>query len=69
MVRGMIKSATATSRCWPRAFADAQFFYEQDRKQPLEAYLPRLETLTFHEKMGSMRDKSERLEKIGRAAR
>ena len=45
-------------------FADAQFFYEQDRKQPLEAYLPRLETLTFHEKLGSMRDKSERLEKF-----
>ena len=45
-------------------FADAQFFYEQDRKQPLEAYLPRLETLTFHEKLGSMRDKSERLEQL-----
>ena len=38
-------------------FADAQFFYEQDRKQPLETYLPRLETLTFHEKLGSMRDR------------
>ena len=45
-------------------FADAQFFYEQDRKQPLEAYLPRLETLTFHEKLGSMRDKSERLARL-----
>lgn len=45
-------------------FADAEFFYEQDRKQPLEAYLPRLSTLTFHEKLGSMRDKSERLEQL-----
>ena len=45
-------------------FADAQFFYEQDRKQPLEAYLPRLDTLTFHEKLGSMLDKSNRLEKL-----
>ncbi len=45
-------------------FADAQFFYEQDRKQPLEAYLPRLDTLTFHEKLGSMLDKSKRLEQL-----
>ena len=45
-------------------FSDAQFFYEQDRKQPLEAYLPRLDTLTFHEKLGSMLDKSQRLEQL-----
>ena len=45
-------------------FADAQFFYEQDRKQPLEAYLPRLKTLTFHEKLGSMLDKCERLARL-----
>ena len=45
-------------------FADAQFFYEEDRKQPLEAYLPRLDTLTFHEKLGSMLDKSKRLEQL-----
>ena len=45
-------------------FADAQFFYNADRKQRLEDYLPRLKTLTFHEKLGSMLDKSNRLEKL-----
>ncbi|MCY3748742.1 MAG: glycine--tRNA ligase subunit beta, partial [Chloroflexi bacterium] len=45
-------------------FADTQFFYEQDRKQSLEDFLPRLDTMTFHEKLGSMRDKSQRLEQL-----
>jgi len=42
-------------------FADADFFYRHDVQQPLEAYLPRLETLTFQEKLGSMRAKAERI--------
>jgi glycyl-tRNA synthetase len=45
-------------------FADAKFFYENDTRQPLEAFLPRLDTLTFQEKLGSMLDKSKRLEKL-----
>jgi glycyl-tRNA synthetase len=45
-------------------FADAKFFYENDIRKPLESYLPRLDTLTFHEKLGSMLDKSRRLEKL-----
>ncbi len=45
-------------------FADAQFFYNEDRKKRVEDYLPRLDTLTFHEKLGSMLDKSNRLEKL-----
>jgi glycyl-tRNA synthetase len=45
-------------------FADAKFFYDNDTRQPLEAFLPRLDTLTFQEKLGSMLDKSKRLEKL-----
>ncbi len=45
-------------------FADAKFFYDNDTRQPLEAFLPRLNTLTFQEKLGSMLDKSKRLEKL-----
>jgi glycyl-tRNA synthetase len=45
-------------------FADAQFFYEQDTRQPLESFLPRLDTLTFQESLGSMLDKSKRLERL-----
>jgi glycyl-tRNA synthetase len=45
-------------------FADAKFFFENDTGQPLESFLPRLDTLTFHERLGSMLDKSKRLEKL-----
>jgi glycyl-tRNA synthetase len=45
-------------------FADAQFFYENDTRKPLEDFLPRLDTLTFQEQLGSMLDKSKRLEKL-----
>ncbi len=45
-------------------YADAEYFYQRDLQQKLEEFLPRLATLTFQEALGSMRDKSERLEKL-----
>jgi glycyl-tRNA synthetase len=45
-------------------FADAAFFYEADTGKPLESYLPRLDTLTFQEKLGSVGDKVKRLERL-----
>ncbi|MFN2182509.1 MAG: glycine--tRNA ligase subunit beta, partial [Anaerolineae bacterium] len=45
-------------------FADAKFFFDHDTSQPLESFLPRLDTLTFHDQLGSMLDKSERLERL-----
>ena len=45
-------------------YADAAYFYRQDTARPLESYTPRLATLTFHERLGSMLDKVERLKKI-----
>ena len=42
-------------------FADAAFFVREDIKKPLADYLPRLSTLTFQVKLGSMLDKSQRL--------
>jgi len=45
-------------------FADADFFYCEDTKKPLEGFLPRLATLTFQEQLGSMLDKSRRLEQL-----
>ena len=41
--------------------ADAQFFYKADCDEPLETYLPQLETVTFQEDLGSMRDKVDRI--------
>jgi len=45
-------------------FSDAEFFYNDDLKKPLRDYLPRLGTLTFQEKLGSMLDKNERLANV-----
>lgn len=45
-------------------FADANFFVREDVKLKLEEYRPQLSTLTFHTKLGSMLDKSERIEKL-----
>jgi glycyl-tRNA synthetase beta chain len=43
---------------------DAKFFWEADRKQTLESRLERLHTVLFHKKLGSYRDKAERIEKL-----
>jgi glycyl-tRNA synthetase len=45
-------------------FADAEFFYREDTKKPLEEFLPRLATLTFQEQLGSMLDKTHRIEAL-----
>jgi len=45
-------------------FADADFFYQADTIQPLEEFLPRLDTLTFQEQLGSVLDKTKRLEQL-----
>jgi glycyl-tRNA synthetase len=45
-------------------FADADFFVREDLKQPLEAFRPNLAGLTFHAKLGSMLDKSGRVEAL-----
>jgi glycyl-tRNA synthetase beta chain len=43
-------------------FSDARFFWDQDRKVPLEAFLPRLESVTFHAKLGTQAQRVARLE-------
>ncbi len=45
-------------------FADAEFFYKQDTAHPLADFLPKLSTLTFQTKLGSMLDKVHRLEEL-----
>jgi glycyl-tRNA synthetase len=45
-------------------FADAKFFYDHDTGRPLESFLARLDTLTFQDQLGSMLDKSKRLEDL-----
>ncbi len=45
-------------------YADAEFFYNQDCRKPLAEYRDGLATLTFQMDLGSMLQKSERLEKL-----
>ena len=46
--------------------SDARFFYETDLKAPLEALTPKLEKIVFHEKLGTVADKVERVVKLAR---
>ncbi len=42
--------------------ADAEFFFNTDRKQRLEDNLPRLETVLFQQQLGSLRAKTDRIQ-------
>jgi glycyl-tRNA synthetase beta chain len=44
--------------------ADARFFWDQDRKVPLESRVGALKDRVFHAKLGSMRDRVDRIEKL-----
>ncbi|WP_371398569.1 glycine--tRNA ligase subunit beta [Algimonas porphyrae] len=41
--------------------ADARFFQEEDRKKKLQDYYDQLDEVVFHKKLGSVRDKAERV--------
>jgi glycyl-tRNA synthetase beta chain len=47
--------------------SDGKFFFDADRTQPLSAYLPKLETVTFQADLGSVRAKSDRIVTIAQA--
>ncbi|WP_135467968.1 glycine--tRNA ligase subunit beta [Crenalkalicoccus roseus] len=47
--------------------ADARFFWDQDRKQTLESFLPRLEHVVFYEKLGTQGERVSRLETLAAA--
>ena len=46
---------------------DAKFFWESDRKTTLESRMDRLHTVLFHKRLGSYRDKAERIAKLAGA--
>ncbi|MUL35960.1 glycine--tRNA ligase subunit beta [Gloeocapsopsis dulcis] len=56
--------ATGNAKVIRARLADGQFFYKTDLSKPLESYLPQLETVTFQENLGSVRDKVTRFSKI-----
>jgi glycyl-tRNA synthetase beta chain len=46
--------------------SDARFFWEQDQKTSLADHAKKLERITFHEKLGTVADKVERVAKLAR---
>lgn len=46
--------------------SDARFFWEQDLKVPLEEQAKKLDQIVFHEKLGTVADKVERVARLAR---
>ncbi|PKN79453.1 MAG: glycine--tRNA ligase subunit beta [Candidatus Cloacimonetes bacterium HGW-Cloacimonetes-1] len=44
--------------------ADALWYFDEDTKYPLDHYLPKLSEVVFHSKLGTVADKSKRVERI-----
>jgi len=58
--------AEGNSRVLAARLADARFFWEQDLKVPLEEQARKLGGIVFHEKLGTVADKVERIAKLAR---
>jgi glycyl-tRNA synthetase beta chain len=59
--------AKGNARVIRARLADARYFYQADCDEPLETYLPQLETVTFQEELGTMRDKVDRIMELAGA--
>ncbi len=46
--------------------SDAKFFFDQDRKVPLEERVPRLREIVFHEKLGTQYERVQRIMRLAR---
>ena len=58
--------AEGNARVLAARLADARFFWEQDLKVPLEDQAKKLDGIVFHEKLGTVADKVERVAKLAR---
>ena len=47
-------------------FSDAEFFWKEDRKQPLSANLENLKSVVFQQQLGTQFDKTERVVRLAR---
>jgi glycyl-tRNA synthetase beta chain len=63
-VGGLI--AAGHERVLKARFADARFFWESDQKCRLADYLPKLASVTYESRLGSYKDKVERMRAIAR---
>jgi len=60
----MSKVRTGNERVIRPRFADAEFFWNQDRKHPLASHLEVLKSVIFQAKLGTLFDKSQRVSRL-----
>lgn len=54
------------SRVLRARLSDAEFFFAQDKKQPLETYLNGLSGMVFHAKLGTMAERVQRISELAK---
>jgi glycyl-tRNA synthetase beta chain len=65
-VDGGAKIVEGNRKVLAARLSDAKFFYETDLKVPLDEQAEKLEKIVFHEKLGTVADKVERVAKLAR---
>ncbi len=55
---------TGAERVIKARFEDASFYYEEDLKKPLHSRVEDLKRVTFHDRLGSLYEKTERIVKL-----
>ena len=63
---GGVAIAKGNSKVLSARLADAQFFQSEDAKKSLIDYYDKLDTVVFHKKLGSIKDKAERVAALAR---
>jgi glycyl-tRNA synthetase beta chain len=63
-IKGLVRGGH--ERVLKARFADARFFWESDQKCRLADYLTKLERVTYESRLGSYRDKVERIRSLAR---
>ncbi|HEY9219164.1 MAG TPA: glycine--tRNA ligase subunit beta, partial [Phenylobacterium sp.] len=58
--------AAGNARVLSARLNDARFFWNEDRKAPLESRLTKLQGVTFHARLGTLSERVERLEMLAR---
>ncbi|SDA11365.1 glycine--tRNA ligase subunit beta [Sphingomonas sp. NFR15] len=65
-VDGGAKIVEGNQKVLAARLSDAKFFYETDLKVPLEEQAAKLDRIVFHEKLGTVADKVDRVAKLAR---
>ena len=60
------KIAAGNAKVLSARLEDARFFWDNDRKQTLGSFIPKLGAITFKEELGSLLDKTERVAALAR---